>query len=119
MYPGIFLHDLAQNADLPTFLDPSSPASPADVTSNGTLVSLQNPYAFLTLPPLPPSVPLAPLVNVHKLRQLAEIVQRVAAFQELASQYRHEPVPGVFTHCLKLRALDARSLHDLSLRLEP
>ncbi|GAA5956775.1 hypothetical protein JCM8115_003814 [Rhodotorula mucilaginosa] len=116
---GIFLHDLAQNADLPTFLDPSNPASPADITSNGTLVSLQNPSAFLDLPPLPPSVPLAPLVNVHKFRQLAEIVQRVATFQELASQYRHEPVPGVYKHCLKLRALDARILHDLSLRLEP
>jgi hypothetical protein len=25
----------------------------------------------------------------------------------------------VYKHCLKLRALDARILHDLSLRLEP
>ncbi|GAA5990430.1 hypothetical protein JCM10908_007368 [Rhodotorula pacifica] len=119
---GIFLRDLAHNADLPTFLDPSCPSSPADVTSNGTLLSLKNPEALTRLAAPAAShssaAPLAPLVNVHKLRQLAQIVQRVTAFQELAGGYRYEPVPEVYTQCLKLRALDTRILTELSYRLE-
>ncbi|GAA5888349.1 hypothetical protein JCM6882_008589 [Rhodosporidiobolus microsporus] len=115
---GIFLRDLALNAELPTFLDPTSPNTPASVSSSGSLTSIVDPLAFSDYPPLPSGVDLAPLVNVHKFRILAGTVHRVVAFQELASRYAHEPSAGAYFKCLKIRCLDQAVMHELSAKLE-
>ncbi|GAA5839110.1 hypothetical protein JCM9279_002599 [Rhodotorula babjevae] len=116
---GLFLRDLALTTELPTYLDPSSPSSPALVSPSGLLVSLSSPSSFSHLPALPPSTPLAPLVNVHKFRLLAGIVGRVVTFQRLAARYAHEPSRGVYWRCLKIRCLDVGVARELSRRLEP
>ncbi|BGO95291.1 hypothetical protein NBRC10512_004841 [Rhodotorula toruloides] len=115
---GIFLRDLALNAELPTFLDPTEPDIPAEVDAAGSLVSLADPSAFEELPPLPPSISLAPLVNVHKFRVLASTVRQVVAFQDLANRYTFEPTPSVFFKCLKIRSLKQDVMHALSRKLE-
>ncbi|GAA6053756.1 hypothetical protein JCM3770_005102 [Rhodotorula araucariae] len=115
---GLFLRDLALNTELPTFLDPSSPYEPANVDSIGSLTSLADPTAFASFPPLPPGTHLAPLVNVHKFRVLAAVVQRVVAFQHLATRYTHEPQPETYLRCLKIRSLEQGIMHQLSMRLE-
>ncbi|GAA5861991.1 hypothetical protein JCM8547_001550 [Rhodosporidiobolus lusitaniae] len=118
---GIFLRDLVINAELPTFLDPTSPSTPASVDSSGSLTSLADPHAFdsLSLPPLPPSMPLRPLVNVHKFRVLAQTVTTVQSLQELAqARFTHEPIPQIFFKCLKIRCLEQSVLHQLSAALE-
>ncbi|BGP19865.1 Guanine nucleotide exchange factor lte1 [Rhodosporidiobolus nylandii] len=116
---GLFLRDLALNAELPSFLDPSSPSTPANISPSGMLTSLASPSAFASLPPLPPSVPLAPLVNVHKFRVLASVVRRVLTFKELADRYAFEPEPSVYFKCLKIRALSQSVMSELSVKLEP
>ncbi|GAA6037739.1 hypothetical protein JCM8097_002317 [Rhodosporidiobolus ruineniae] len=117
---GLFLRDLALNAELPTFLDPSSPNTPASVSPSGSLLSLSSPSfsSFPPLPPLPAGVELAPLVNVHKFRLLAATVQRVVAFQELAGRYGAEPSPREYFRCLKIRCLEQGVMSELSARLE-
>ncbi|EGU11422.1 hypothetical protein RTG_02580 [Rhodotorula toruloides ATCC 204091] len=115
---GIFLRDLALNAELPTFLDPTNPDIPAEVDAAGSLVSLADPSAFDELPPLPPSISLAPLVNVHKFRILAGTVRKVVAFQDLANRYTFEPTPSVYFKCLKIRSLEQDVMHELSRKLE-
>ncbi|KPV72035.1 uncharacterized protein RHOBADRAFT_56170 [Rhodotorula graminis WP1] len=116
---GLFLRDLALTTELPTYLDPSSPSSPAHVSPSGLLVSLASPSSFSHLPSLPPSTPFAPLVNVHKFRLLAGIVGRVVTFQRLAARYAHEPTRGAYWRCLKIRCLDVGVARELSRRLEP
>jgi GDP/GTP exchange factor required for growth at low temperature len=115
---GIFLRDLALNAELPTFLDPTSPSHAASVSTSGCLLSPVDPSAFSSLPPLPPSIPLAPLINVHKFRVLSSTVNRVVAFQRLAQQYEFEPVPQMYLKCLRLRCLEQEVMAELSKRLE-
>ncbi|GAA5891516.1 hypothetical protein JCM8208_007309 [Rhodotorula glutinis] len=116
---GLFLRDLAFTTELPTYLDPSSPSSPALVSPSGLLLSLASPSSFAHLPSLPSSTPLAPLVNVHKFRLLAGIVGRVVTFQRLAARYAHEPTRGAYWRCLKIRCLDVGVARELSRRLEP
>ena len=116
---GLFLRDLALTTELPTYLDPSSPSSPALVSPAGLLTSLSSPSSFAHLPALPSSTPLAPLVNVHKFRLLAGIVGRVVTFQRLAARYAHEPSRGAYWRCLKIRCLDVGVARELSRRLEP
>lgn len=115
--PGLFLHDLALNAELPTFLDPTSTNTPASVDSTGALVHIADPSAFDHLPPLPHHMPLRPLVNVHKFRVQATLVQRVLAFQEFAEGYPYEPETSVYFKCLKIRSLDSTAMREVSLRL--
>ncbi|GAA6009367.1 Ras-GEF domain-containing protein [Rhodotorula paludigena] len=115
---GLFLRDLATNAELPTFLDPTAPNASAAVNSAGSLTAVADPSAFADFPPLPPDTSLAPLVNVHKFRVLAQTVQRVLAFQELASRYAFEPTPKVYFKCLKIRCLEQGVMRELSTRLE-
>lgn len=115
---GLFLRDLATNAELPTFLDPTAPNASAAVNSAGSLTAVADPSAFADFPPLPPDTSLAPLVNVHKFRVLAQTVQRVLAFQELASRYAFEPTPKVYFKCLKIRCLEQSVMRELSTRLE-
>ncbi|GAA5827869.1 hypothetical protein JCM11251_007711 [Rhodosporidiobolus azoricus] len=115
---GIFLRDLALNAELPSFLDPTSPNTPASVSATGSLTTLADPSAFADYPPLPKGMDLAPLVNVHKFRILAGTVNRVIAFQELAARYAHEPTAEVYFKCLKIRCLDQAVMHELSSKLE-
>ncbi|GAA5931143.1 hypothetical protein JCM1841_002115 [Sporobolomyces salmonicolor] len=117
-FVGLFLRDLAINAELPTFLDPTSPNSPASVDASGSLTVVADPNAFVSLPPLPGDMPLRPLVNVHKFRKLATIVQRVRAFQQLADKYPYEPTPSVYFKCLKIRCLEQSVMHEVSARLE-
>lgn len=115
---GLFLRDLATNAELPTHLDPTSPHSPASADSSGNLLEVTNPSAFTYLPPLPSHMPLRPLINVHKLRVQATLVQRVLAFQEFAEGYPYELESSVYFKCLKIRSLDPKILHEVSCRLE-
>lgn len=118
--PGIFLRDLALNAALPTYLDPSSPSTPASVPPSGALPSLATPST--TSHPFPlASPPPAPLINVHKFRLLAQAVHGVVAFQGMAARgYAHlEPVRGAYWRCVRIRCLDARVAGELSRRVEP
>ncbi|KDE02730.1 hypothetical protein MVLG_06744 [Microbotryum lychnidis-dioicae p1A1 Lamole] len=116
---GLFLRDLTMNAELPTFLDPSSTDTPAEVDAEGTLVSLADPNAFNSLAPLPPSLRMRPLVNVHKFRVQARIVQDVLAAMEFAESYPYDPDARWYLKCLKLRALSSDVMSELSRRLEP
>ncbi|SCZ99861.1 BZ3501_MvSof-1269-A2-R1_Chr12-3g03548 [Microbotryum saponariae] len=116
---GLFLRDLTMNAELPTFLDPSSTDTPAEVDAEGTLVSLADPNAFNSLAPLPPSLRMRPLVNVHKFRVQARIVQDVLAAMEFAEGYPYDPDARWYLKCLKLRALSSDVMCELSRRLEP
>ncbi|BGP35135.1 Guanine nucleotide exchange factor lte1 [Rhodotorula toruloides] len=115
---GIFLRDLALNAELPTFLDPTNLDIPAEVDAAGSLISLANLSAFDAVLPLPPSISLAPLVNVHKFRVLAGTVRKVVAFQDLANRYTFEPTPNIYFKCLKIRSLEQDIMHELSRKLE-
>ncbi|BGP27425.1 Guanine nucleotide exchange factor lte1 [Rhodotorula toruloides] len=115
---GIFLRDLALNAELPTFLDPTNPEFPAALDAAGSLISLADPSAFDELAPLPPCISLAPLVNVHKFRVLAGTVRKVVAFQDLANRYTFEPMQSVYFKCLKIRSLEQDVMHELSGKLE-
>lgn len=114
---GLFLRDLTLNAELPTFLDPTSTNTPASVDETGSLSHVANPYAFAHLPQLPDDVPLRPLVNVHKFRLMAGIVQRVLAFQEFAEGYPYQVDPNVYFKCLKIRCLEPSVMRECSLRL--
>ncbi|GAA5960922.1 hypothetical protein JCM3765_007540 [Sporobolomyces pararoseus] len=118
-FTGLFLRDLALNAELPTFLDPTSTNSAASVDSAGSLTSVADPHAFDSLNPLPENVDLFPLVNLHKFRKLAVIVQRIRTFQALSERYTFEPVQNVYFKCLKIRSLDQLVMQELSSRLEP
>ncbi|GAA5980921.1 hypothetical protein JCM11641_005485 [Rhodosporidiobolus odoratus] len=115
---GLYLRDLAFNAELPTFLDPTSPNTPASVSATGTLTSVVEPTAFDQLPPLPACAPLVPLVNVHKTRLLAATVNNVIKFQQLAERLSYDPDPEVFHKCLRIRCLSQGVMHELSLKLE-
>jgi len=116
---GLFLRDLALNAGLPTFLDPTSTNSPASVDASGALTSVADADAFASLTPLPEGFALCPLVNLHKFRRLATIVQRIRTFQALSERYTFEPVQGVYFKCLKIRSLDQTVMASLSSRIEP
>lgn len=107
------------NAELPTFLDPTSPKSAASLDSTGSLTSVADPSAFSNLPPLPHRTPLLPLVNVHKFRMMAGIIQRLVSCQEVAEGYTYRAEADVYFKCLKLRALEPTLLRECSLRLEP
>ncbi|GAA5820200.1 hypothetical protein JCM10212_004917 [Sporobolomyces blumeae] len=117
-FTGLFLRDLALNAELPTFLDPTSTNAPVSVDAAGSLVSIADPTAFDDFPPLPAGLALQPLVNVHKFRKLATIVQRIRTFQALADHYAFEPIPSIYFKCLKIRSLDQGVMAELSHRLE-
>lgn len=116
---GLFLRDLALNAELPTFLDPTSTNSSASVDESGALTSVADVNAFASLNPLPEGFELCPLVNLHKFRRLATIVQRVRTFQALSERYAFEPVQSVYFKCLKIRSLDQNVMSTLSSRMEP
>ncbi|GAA5988692.1 hypothetical protein JCM5350_003852 [Sporobolomyces pararoseus] len=118
-FTGLFLRDLTLNAELPTFLDPTSTNSPASVDSAGSLTSVADPHAFDALTPLPENIELFPLVNLHKFRKLAVIVQRIRTFQALSERYTFEPIQNVYFKCLKIRCLDQLVMQELSSRLEP
>lgn len=115
---GLLLRDLTLNAELPTYLDPTSTNSPASVDSTGSLTRLADPTAFDHLPPLPSHMPLRPLINVHKFRVQATLVQRVLAFQEFAEGYPYEPETSVYFKCLKIRSLESGVMREVSMRLE-
>jgi len=119
LFTGLFLRDLALNAELPTFLDPTSTNSPASVDASGALTSIADAEAFATLTPLPEGFALCPLVNLHKFRRLAAIVQRIRTFQALSERYTFEPVQSVYFKCLKIRSLDQTVMSSLSSRIEP
>lgn len=107
---GIFLKDLASLSELPTFLDPSSTTTPAEVNSVGDLERIADPTAFVSLRALPDGVRLRPLVNVHKFRMIADEVQLVLAFQEFSEKYLWEPEPGLYLRTLKIRVNSFPSL---------
>ena len=71
---GIFLKDLNTISSLPTYLDPTSPHSPAVVDSIGLLERVVDPGAFEGMGGLPSGVGLYPLINVHKFRLLSQYV---------------------------------------------
>lgn len=117
-WSGVFLRDLGLNAELPTFLDPTSTNAPAAVDPLGSLKVTADPAAFADLPPLPSNMPLRPLVNVHKFRVMANIVQHgVLAFQEFAEGYTYQAEPSLYFRCLKIRCLDSAQIHECSMRL--
>jgi Gdp/GTP exchange factor required for growth at low temperatures len=114
------LRDLSATADLPTFLDPTSPVSEAFVDQRAhVLERVLKPDAFADLLPLPFNVPLAPLVNVHKFRMQAAVVQQILAFQEMASLNPRQAEPGLFRKCLAVRCLSASTMRDCSRMCEP
>ncbi|GAA6007575.1 hypothetical protein JCM11491_004212 [Sporobolomyces phaffii] len=116
-FTGLFLRDLALNAELPTFLDPTCTNAPAAIDRAGSLTSVADPNAFGARGD--DDADLFPLVNLHKFRKLAAIVHRIRTFQALSERYPFEPVPHVYFKCLKIRSLDHAIMHELSSRLEP
>ncbi|KAI5480686.1 guanine nucleotide exchange factor LTE1 [Pseudohyphozyma bogoriensis] len=114
---GLFLKDLAMTAELPTYLDPSSTGTPADVDAVGSLQCLTDPDAFAHLPPLPEGVQIQALVNVHKTRLVSSTIQQLLAFQELAADYGYTNTPSLYMKALKIRCLDSKTIEELSLRL--
>lgn len=110
---------MTSNAELPTFLDPTSINSPAVVDESGSLLSTSNPTAFSKLSPLPNNLSLQPLVNVNKQRMLANLVQKVLAFQEFSEFYPYEAEPNLYFKCLKLRCLNPNIIKECSLSLQP
>lgn len=80
---GLFLRDLAVSNELPTFLDPSSPGSPVEISpETAEMQTLADPSAFTDLPILPESLPIYPLVNVHKHRTIASVVSKGASLDK-------------------------------------
>lgn len=80
---GLFLRDLAVSNELPTFLDPSSPGSPVEISpETAEMQTLADPSAFTDLPTLPESLPIYPLVNVHKHRTIASVVSKGASLDK-------------------------------------
>ncbi|KAK4049988.1 Guanine nucleotide exchange factor lte1 [Microbotryomycetes sp. JL201] len=91
---GLILRDLSVNDELPTYLE------------SGTRESA------------PSSATLYPLVNIHKMRTIANLTQRVLAFQEFAEGYPFQVDAKVYLKALKLRALDSTTLQQLAARIE-
>lgn len=116
---GLFLRDLAISSELPTFLDATSPTTPAsmDPVSN-QLDVVADPQAFSDLPPIPDQYQHYPLVNVHKARTISSIVQKVLVFQEMATCYPYEADAVLFRKCLALRCLSVEGQRSHSFQLE-
>lgn len=116
---GLFLRDLSISNELPTFLDATSPTTPASVDpSTNQLTVVADPEAFSDLPSIPQSYLLYPLVNVHKARTISGIVQKVLVFQEMAGCYPFEAEPMLFRKCLALQCLPVERQRVQSFKLE-
>lgn len=116
---GLFLRDLAISDELPTFLDATSPTTPASIQNDtNELARIADPKAFADLPTIPSSYQHYPLVNVHKARTISTIVQKVLTFQEMACYFPFEAEPTLFRKCLALQCLPAEGQRTQSFRLE-
>lgn len=116
---GLILRDLAISLELPTFLDPSNPRSPAEIDEATMLLpSYADPSEFSDLPPLPEGLPLRPLINIHKYRTIAKAIQLVMTFKELAGTYPYEPELPLYRKCLTIQCLPMQKITELSLACE-
>lgn len=116
---GLFLRDLAISNELPAFLDATSPTTPASIDPvSQQLDAVADTQAFEDLPTIPQHYQLYPLINVHKARTISSIVQKVLAFQEMASCYPYEAEPVLFRRCLALRCLSLEEQCQHSFQLE-
>lgn len=116
---GLILRDLAVASELPTFLDPSAPQNVADADGvKHTLQAYIDPSVFVDLPPIPADVPLRPLINIHKFRSIANVIQKVMTFKELADCYHYEPDLAIYRKCLSIRCLPTHMITRHSLACE-
>ena len=118
---GLFLRDLTLNAELPTYLDPTSPHTPAAVSADGELLAVADETVFAHLGAgagAARDVTLRPLVNVHKFRVRAALVQKALGFVVFAEGYPYEPDVGCYFKCLKIRCLEGGVLRECSARIE-
>jgi hypothetical protein len=108
---GPLLGDLASCAKLPDFVDPTAPGQPLQFNKEtGAWSAPRHSEVFSTLAPLPSQMSLRPLLNVHKLRLLASCVKLFVAEQHLASNYRYEIDRKLYQKCLRMRALDDKTM---------
>jgi GDP/GTP exchange factor required for growth at low temperature len=109
---GVYLSQLYRHNQLPDLIDPTAPTEAVGVdplTSNFDAPS--HPEVFSALAPLPPSMHLEPLINVHKQRMIAGVIKSMVAGQHLASRVHFPTEKRLYQKCLRLRRLDAESLH--------
>lgn len=120
---GLFISELASADALPSFVDPTSPNSAADLAPAPSpaprdapprLAKLANPAAFSALPPLPAGLELQPMINLYKYRSVATIVKTVLAFQAKAANYTFHADAGVYVKCLKIRCLNGHQMTQIS-----
>ncbi|KAJ7699366.1 hypothetical protein B0H17DRAFT_926723 [Mycena rosella] len=109
---GVYLSQLRRHNKLPDLIDPTAPTEAVGIdplTSNFDAPS--HPEVFSALAPLPPSMHLEPLINVHKQRMIAGVVKSMVAGQHLASRVHFPTEKRLYQKCLRLRGLDAETLH--------
>jgi len=113
---GVYLAQLRQFQQLPDYVDPTAPSEPVEVDPTGTLSPPLHPEVFATLAPLPDSMTVEPLINVHKQRLIAGVVRDVVSGQHMARKYNYTFDRRLQRECLRLRALNNNTLHQLSER---
>lgn len=95
---GIYLSDLVFNAELPSYLPPSTiqPDDPMKVLSQ-------------------------PLVHFRKHRVTATVIKRVLLFQNLAKRYSFEETQDstLYSACFHVHSLDMNTIQRLSYEIEP
>lgn len=111
----MYLAQLLDLAQLPDFVDATSPSSPVTLDPETNALSPPRaPEVFANLAPLPEGISLEPLVNVHKQRRIARVIKALVAGQHLADAARPEPSTlnqdrRLMQRCVRLKALDAQS----------
>ncbi|KAI8971895.1 hypothetical protein BDF20DRAFT_915646 [Mycotypha africana] len=116
---GIYLSDLVFNAELPSFLSPSTHTEDdLKKTSANTNAGSAN-----GTPPIDQVVFQQPLVHFRKHRITATIIKRVLIFQNLAKRYSFEPYTEdnyiLYNTCLQLTSLDIDAIQKYSTLIEP
>ncbi|KAJ7222399.1 hypothetical protein GGX14DRAFT_663607 [Mycena pura] len=109
---GVYLSELHRYNKLPDLIDPTAPSEAVGIdamTSNFDAPAY--PEVFSALAPLPPSMHLEPLINVHKQRMIAGVIKSMVAGQHLASRFHFPIEKRIYQKCLRLRGLDAETLH--------
>ncbi|KAJ7153481.1 hypothetical protein C8R43DRAFT_1002180 [Mycena crocata] len=109
---GVYLSQLYRHNKLPDLIDPTAPTETVGIDPlSSNFDAPSHPEVFSALAPLPASMHLEPLINVHKQRMIAGVIKSMVAGQHLASRVHFPTERRLYQKCLRLRGLDAETLH--------
>lgn len=142
LYIGLYLSDLVFNAELPSYVDPTthythnnqrqqqqqqpqesqassrrpsaSTSAIAASTAPPPSSSSTTPYQSTPTPTTTTEPPPRLLVNIHKHRTTATIIKRILTFKTLAGRYPFEQDPDVRQVLMAIRGLDPIEISRLS-----